>query len=417
METRILKRAIIAIAMLLITATTASAYSFEVDGIYYNKLRDGKSVEVTSKDPYNAYYYHPSYSGSVTIPSQVTYRGTTYSVTSIGTKAFYDCSGLTSVTIPNSVTSIGEYAFSGCNLFKVIWLPSTPPSGIYNYNLAAGVHYVANDQYSFYNQFCYPFLSYMFTIDGIVYVPISPADHTCDIIDCSYLPDYNSVVISEKVNYKGIDMSIIDIKPYSFYNNYNIESVEISNTGNVEDHAFYGCTALQSATITNTGNIGDLTFYGCSKLQSVNIGNQVTAIGNWAFSGCSAMENISLGSNIVRIGEEAFSDCSGLINFTSNAGVPPTCGSQALDDINKWKCTLYVPTESIEQYKVADHWKDFFFIEELGIEDIVVDDDNADCPIEVYSIQGVKVGDSTDGLAPGTYIVKQGRSITKQVIQ
>lgn len=46
-----------------------------------------------------------------------------------------------------------------------------------------------------------------------------------------------------------------------------------------------------------------------------------------------------------------------------------------------------------------------------------MDDDNADCPIEVYSIQGVKVGDSTDGLAPGTYIVKQGRSVTKQVIQ
>lgn len=129
------------------------------------------------------------------------------------------------------------------------------------------------------------------------------------------------------------------------------------------------------------------------------------------------MENISLGSKVVRIGEEAFSDCSGLTNFTSNANVPPTCGSQALDDINKWICTLYVPTEGIEQYKVADHWKDFFFIEELGIEDIVVDDDNADCPIEVYSIQGVKVRDSTDGLAPGTYIVKQGRSITKQVIQ
>ena len=53
------------------------------------------------------------YSGNVVIPESVTYKGKTYSVTSIGSYAFYGCSGLTSVTIPNSVTSIGEYAFYG----------------------------------------------------------------------------------------------------------------------------------------------------------------------------------------------------------------------------------------------------------------------------------------------------------------
>ena len=83
---------------------------FSVNGIYYGKNSDGKTVYVTYKDTdYN------SYSGSVVIPPTVTYRGTTYSVTSIGECAFRNCRGLTSVTIPNSVTSIGRSAFSGCS--------------------------------------------------------------------------------------------------------------------------------------------------------------------------------------------------------------------------------------------------------------------------------------------------------------
>ena len=104
------KRAIIAIAMMLVTAATSWAYDFSVNGIYYTKNSDGKTVTVTYKDSnYN------SYTGSVVIPSTVTYSGTIYPVTSIGYKAFYNCSGLTSVTIPNSVTSIGGYAFHNCN--------------------------------------------------------------------------------------------------------------------------------------------------------------------------------------------------------------------------------------------------------------------------------------------------------------
>jgi hypothetical protein len=59
-------------------------------------------------------YNSNEYSGSVTIPESVEYNGKTYKVTSIGNFAFNDCSGLTSITIPNSVTTIGYSAFSGC---------------------------------------------------------------------------------------------------------------------------------------------------------------------------------------------------------------------------------------------------------------------------------------------------------------
>ena len=94
------------LAILLSVALSGYAYDFSVDGIYYGKNSDGKTVYVTYKDTnYN------SYMGSVVIPSTVTYSGTTYSVTSIGDRAFSWCKRQTSVTIPNSVTSIGEYAF------------------------------------------------------------------------------------------------------------------------------------------------------------------------------------------------------------------------------------------------------------------------------------------------------------------
>ena len=95
----------ILLSTLLALISTLSWAKFEINGIYYNVIKTN-TVEVTSGNI--------KYSGEVIIPSSIEYYGVSYSVTTIGNRAFWDCSSLTSVTIPNSVTSIGDYAFQGC---------------------------------------------------------------------------------------------------------------------------------------------------------------------------------------------------------------------------------------------------------------------------------------------------------------
>jgi hypothetical protein len=97
----------------------ANAYDVYIDGIYYNLVSKTKTAEVTNKggDGQN------SYSGTVSIPAMIKKDDVTYSVSSIGNKAFYSCSKLTSVNIPEGVISIGEDAFWCCSRLTSVTIP------------------------------------------------------------------------------------------------------------------------------------------------------------------------------------------------------------------------------------------------------------------------------------------------------
>ena len=109
---------------------SSSAYDVCVDGVCYNLISKGKIAEVTYRKSYdyNNNSYYNDYSGDIKIASYIIVNKVEYSVTSIGKWAFYRCSGLTSVTIPNSVTSIGDEAFSDCSYLTSITIPNSVTS-------------------------------------------------------------------------------------------------------------------------------------------------------------------------------------------------------------------------------------------------------------------------------------------------
>jgi hypothetical protein len=132
-----LRQLFVAIAALF-CSEAVSAYDLEIDGVYYNVLSlSDLTIEVTEGNK--------KYSGEVTIPSTVSYKSKTLTVTSIGASAFYSCNDLTSITIPNSVTSIGASAFFGCKGLTSIIIPNSVTSiGDYAFSLCTGLKTVIN---------------------------------------------------------------------------------------------------------------------------------------------------------------------------------------------------------------------------------------------------------------------------------
>ena len=251
---------------------------------------------------------------SVTIPNRVI---------SIGSGAFAHCSGLTSVTIPNSVTSIGETAFRYCrnltsvvigsgvtsignqafeetNLKKVIWLTNTPPSGYKN--VSGTIHYVSNDQYSFYNQVKYQFLSSYFEVDGIRYVPVSPSEKTCDAIDCVYDESAANTKIASTVEYKGVAMNVKNLKPYLAYSNKYIKTLTVDLDGELPNYALTNCSNMQSATLgQKVKAIGSYAFQGCSSIEAIDIPDIMTVLNERTFSGCTSLKEIKIKPQLTNI--------------------------------------------------------------------------------------------------------------------
>lgn len=115
------------ILILALAALTTYAHDVEVNSIYYNLNHQTQEATVTFKGK-TSDYFPEEYSGSVNIPTSITVNNVEYSVTSIGVQAFYECYGLTSVTIPSSVTSIGVQAFRSCSGLTSVNIPSSVTS-------------------------------------------------------------------------------------------------------------------------------------------------------------------------------------------------------------------------------------------------------------------------------------------------
>jgi len=182
--------------------------------------------------------------------------------------------------------------------------------------------------------------------------------------------------------------------------------------------AFSGCSALTSVTIPNSvTKIDNHTFEYCSTLTSINIPNSVTAIEEDAFRDCTNLQKVNIGNSVKIIEMSAFNNCTSITQISSEAVVPPTCESGVFFYVNTSKCKLIVPKNSLDAYKQADQWKDFFLIDgsTTGITNTVY---NKAGLADVYTIDGTKrlskaSTDEINALPKGVYIVNGKKIIIK----
>ena len=279
---------------------------------------------------------------SITIPN---------GIYGIAEYAFYGCSDLSSVTISDNVVSIDSHAFEGCKLqtliigtdvtyissdifyasskpTKTIWLPNTPPSGC---EYASGsINYVMNENFSnIPNTKLYKQLSSLFEVDGIRYVPVSLSERTCNAIDCICYETIGNIKINDLVSYKGIEMKVLDVNPYTCYGNEFVKTLYINNNGRIDNHAFEGCKNITNVLFGNkVTSIGDYAFSGCTSIKEIEITNPITSIATYGFSGCTALQELTIGNGLTSIGDYCFSGCKSLTNVKFEES-PATIGAYA----------------------------------------------------------------------------------------
>ena len=250
------------------------------------------------------------------------------SVTTIGEYAFYSCSGLTSIEISENVASIGNHAFSGCTGLTEVAIPegiTSIPSGAFrgctgltSIEIPEGITSIGS--YAFYN------------CTGLTSIEIPEAVTVIEGYTFSYCIGLTSIEIPNSVTTIGsyafsnctglteieIPNSVTNIGEYVFQYCTGLTEVEIPNSvTSIEYGAFSGCTGLTSIEIPNSvTSIGNYAFYNCTGLTSIEIPDSVTTIGDYAFYNCTSLTEVEIPRSVTSIGNNAFSGCTNLKKLT-----------------------------------------------------------------------------------------------------
>ena len=266
--------------------STAFAHDIYYEGLCYNIISETddihKDVEVTYFGELGDFHY----SGEVNIPKKFIKDGILYTVKSIGEWAFYGCSSLTSVVLPEGITFLGWNAFTSSGLTSI-----TIPGSVTTVGASA-----------------------FWDCSKLTSVTIQEGLEKIEMNAFGKCSSLGSINIPE---------SVTTIGDNAFWWCTSLTSVTIpESVTSIGVYAFHGCTSLPSISIpSKVTRIGDYTFDTCSSLTSITIPSSVTSIGGWAFSHCSSLTSITIPSSVTSIGGYAFEGCSSLTSITIPSGV------------------------------------------------------------------------------------------------
>ncbi len=291
----------------------------------------------------------PKPTGSVTIPDKL--GG--LPVARIGQSAFYGCSGMTGVAIPDTVTYIGMKAFSGCSKLSILELPYKVDT--IEMDALSGCTSLKTLCLS-HNNFAGKAIS---SIVNLSDCPASMEVRYCGqyrLDDrgrfwCYYQNIYGksgsislwrgtelkniksrsaygsvysdtSVSVPSEISFSnGSKFKVTSIGSYAF-KNHEMTSVTIPSTvTNIGSYAFVGCKLASVAIPDSVKRIGQCAFKGCISLESVTTGDGVESIGSDAFADCISLRSVTFGSSVRTIASSAFYGCTALENVVIPAGV------------------------------------------------------------------------------------------------
>ena len=261
------------------------------------------------------------------------------SVTAIGNEAFYGCTELTEITIPEGITSIGESAFQNCSSLVRISLPNSLESiGAYAFagceallQISIPDSVTAIPAYAF--QDCLALESILFAENGSLETIGNYAFWNCIKLANVSIPA-SVVSIGENVFNGGLlsitfaeNSKLTTIGNFAF--NTCIDLTEITIPASVQTigaGAFYDCWALETVIFDSGSRLTKIetnAFMYCKSLASITIPASVTGIGEGAFRGCENLASVYFedGSNLAYFGTETFSSCTSLESITIPGGV------------------------------------------------------------------------------------------------
>ena len=358
-----------------VATTSLWAQTFQVGDLYYN-ITSETTVEVTYQ-----YVSYDNYSSltTATIPESITHNGTTYSVTSIGDYAFYGCSSLTSITIPNSVTSIGRQAFNVCSSLTSITIPNSVTSigeGAFDYcssltsvTIPNSVTSIGNGAFSYCSSLTSVTIPNSVTSIGdwtfsncSSLTSITIPNSVTSIGDYAFYECSLSSITCEATTPPTLGTNVFTDLPavyipentlsayktawgneFVFVNNETTLTLHVATPGTLEDLIFDAGTRpvlVAKLTLTGTLNDADFTcmretmtslvdldlsgitntsgvyFGGKENLVRIILPTNLTSIGGSAFSGCKSLTSITIPNSVTSIGDYAFSGCSSLNSIT-----------------------------------------------------------------------------------------------------